>query len=256
MTDKPSGFIWYELLTSDTAAAKAFYDRVVGWNMSELPGLGAEPYTVLNVGKRGVGGLMTIPADAAAGGLKPNWAGYIYVDDVDAMATKTQRLGGKVMRAPADIPGVGRFAVVADPEGAMLNLFKPSGSGEPKPTPAPGDIGWHELHAGEWPKAFAFYHDMFGWQKGDTVDMGPMGTYQLVAMGPGPGGAMFNSPAAAHARFWLFYFLVDDIDAAAKRLSDAGGTLTNGPHSVPTGDWIVHGRDPQGASFALVGPRR
>ena len=99
---------------------------------------------------------------------------------------------------------------------------------------------------------------MFGWLKGDAMDMGPMGTYQLFTIGGAAVGAMFNSPAVhadAAARFWLYYFNVGDIDAAAKRVGDGGGKITHGPQQVPGGRWIVQGSDPQGAAFALLGSK-
>jgi hypothetical protein len=167
-----------------------------------------------------------------------------------------KQLGGKMLGAPMDIPNVGRFAMVTDPQGAALNLFKSAQSDQPVVSNEPGHIGWHELHTTDWPKAFSFYTDMFGWLKGEGVDMGPMGTYQLFTIGGVATGAMFNSPAAHAARFWLYYFHVGDIDAAAKRVNDNGGKIMQGPHQVPGGSWIVQAADPQGAAFALLGSRK
>ena len=250
-----SAFVWYELMTTDIPGAKAFYSNVVGWNTQDMP-MPDMTYTILQVGSEGIGGMMPLPKEALAGGLKPGWTSYVYAADVDASAAKLSRLGGTVHRAPTDIPGVGRFSVVSDPQGAMFQLFKPGQPGERNPSDAPGHIGWHELHTTDWPKAFAFYTEMFGWLKGDSVDMGPMGTYQLFTLKGAAVGAMFNSPAATTRCFWLYYFNVDDIDAAALRLTQAGGTVMQGPHQVPGGRWIVQATDPQGAWFALLGPRK
>jgi predicted enzyme related to lactoylglutathione lyase len=255
MTGSKCSFVWYELLTSDVPAAKAFYGKVVGWDYQDVPMPGMT-YTLLHAGKTQVGGLMAVPEEARTAGMRPNWAGYVAVHDVDAAAADLTRAGGIVHRPPADIPDVGRFAVVADPQGAVFNLFKGSQPGEHTATMSPGHIGWHELHSSDWPRAFDFYHGLFGWLKGEAVDMGPMGTYQLFTIGGVPAGGMFNSPAAATARFWLYYFIVDAIDAAAKRVVDAGGKVMHGPQPVPGGSWIVQASDPQGAAFALVGPRR
>jgi predicted enzyme related to lactoylglutathione lyase len=112
------------------------------------------------------------------------------------------------------------------------------------------------LHTTDWPGAFEFYSAMFGWKKGDGVDMGPLGTYQLFTIAGSPRGGMFNSPAAPSGCFWLYYFNVENIDAAAKRVTDNGGAIENGPHQVPGGGWIVQARDPQGAAFALLGARK
>jgi len=97
---------------------------------------------------------------------------------------------------------------------------------------------------------------MFGWTKGDSVDMGPTGTYQLFKIGDANAGGMLNSPGAKSASFWLYYFVVDDIDAAALRVSANGGTLRQGPQQVPGGGWIVQAADKEGAAFALLGARK
>jgi hypothetical protein len=188
--------------------------------------------------------------------MKPCWVGYVGVDDADRAAAKVKQLGGRILMEPTDIPNVGRFAAVTDPQGAAFNLFKPSQSGQRAVSRDPGQVGWHELHTTDWAKAFEFYADMFGWLKGDAMDMGPMGTYQLFSINGTPSGAMFNSPAAQGARFWLYYFNVGNIDEAVKRLSGGGGKVMNGPVEVPGGGWIVQAADPQGAAFALLGSRK
>jgi predicted enzyme related to lactoylglutathione lyase len=255
MAGAQSSFVWYELMSSDVAAAKAFYANVVGWSTQDMamPGM---TYTILQTGDTQVGGMMTLPKEASDAGMKPCWTSYIAVDDVDGAAAKLQGLGGKVFAAPTDIPDVGRFAVVADPQGASFNLFKPSQPGHRNVSKEPGQIGWHELHTNDSTKAFAFYNAMFGWLEGDAMDMGPLGTYQWFTIGGAAVGAMFNSPAAKTARFWLYYFNVGDIDAAAKRVGDGGGKIMHGPQQVPGGGWIVQAADPQGAAFALLGSRK
>jgi uncharacterized protein len=255
MAGAQSSFVWYELMTGDTAGAKAFYSKVVGWKTQDMPMPGMT-YTLLSAGETQVGGLMALPKDAVDAGMKPCWVGYIGVDDVDSAAAEVAKLDGTVLRAPADIPNVGRFAVVADPKGAAFNIFKPSQAGQRVVSSEPGHIGWHELHTSDWPKAFDFYTRMFGWLKGDAVEMGAMGTYQLFKIGDVAVGAMFNSPAAQAARFWLYYFHVGDIDAALKRVTDNDGKVMFGPQQVPGGSWIVQAADPQGAAFALLGPRK
>jgi hypothetical protein len=86
--------------------------------------------------------------------------------------------------------------------------------------------------------------------------MGPIGTYQLFTIGGMAMGGMFNSAAAQATRFWLYYFNVADIDAAAKRVSDGRGKIIHGPQQVPGGGWIVQAADPQGAAFALLGSKK
>jgi predicted enzyme related to lactoylglutathione lyase len=201
---------------------------------------------------------MPIPPNACDAGARPAWIGYVGVDDVDGFAERVKAAGGTIHKPAEDIPGVGRFAVVADPQGASFVLFKGSG-GQPPQRPAsdvPGMPSWNELHAGEWQSAFAFYADLFGWTKAEAVDMGPMGTYQLFAAGSAPIGGMMTKSESIPAPFWLHYFSVDAIDAATARLTGKGGRVLHGPHQVPGGSWIVQCQDPQGAMFALVSPSR
>jgi hypothetical protein len=249
-------FVWYDLMTSDIKAAESFYRRVIGWDAKDS-GLADRSYTLLSVGPAMVGGLMPIPEAARANGARPVWTGYIGVDDVDAYAARVKAAGGAVHRAPEDIPGVGRFAVVADPHGAIFNLFK--GDSEQEPAPAapgtPGHVGWHELSAGDGASAFAFYSGLFGWTKAEAMDMGAMGVYQLFATGGAPVGGMMTKMPQTPAPFWLYYFNVDAVEAAMARARNAGGQIIHGPMEVPGGSWIAHGLDPQGAIFAMVGPK-
>lgn len=258
ITPAPSSkFVWYELMTSDTQSAASFYSSVVGWSVNSAGPVHGD-YSIFSVGERGIGGMMGLTADACAAGARPGWVGYVWVDDVDAYAIRVAAAGGSVQRPPSDIPGIGRFAVVADPHGAVFMLFKDSGgpSAAPVPPGTAGYVGWHELHAGDGVSAFAFYSSLFGWTKTEAMDMGPMGVYQLFAMGDNSAGGMMTKAPEIPAPFWIYYVNVDAIDAAVIRVTQGGGTIVMGPHQVPGGSWIVQCTDPQGAMFALVAGMR
>jgi predicted enzyme related to lactoylglutathione lyase len=258
MSQNRGRFIWYELLTSDTKAAQAFYGSVVGWTpkdsgMTDQTGM---EYILFNAGETMIAGLMALTDEMRQRGVPPNWTGYVYVDDVDAATAQAKSLGGKAYMEPHDIPNVGRFAVIGDPDGAAIALFKPNGPDGPEPPMnTPGHVGWHELYANDGQKAFAFYAAMFGWERSTGMDMGPMGTYQIFARNGQDIGGMMNKPAEVPVPCWLYYFNVGDIDAAAERVKAGGGAVLNGPMEVPGGMWIVQCADPQGAMFALVGSR-
>ena len=257
MTGKAGHFVWYDVMTSDTKAAQSFYCSVIGWEAKDS-GMTDRAYTLFSAGPVTVGGLMPIPDEARAMGARPGWTGYIAVDDVDAYAARVKAAGGAVHRAPDDIPGVGRFAVVADPHGAVFILFKgASDEGPPAAVPGtPGHVGWHELHAGDGEKAFAFYSGLFGWSKSEAMPMGEMGVYQIFAINGAQAGGMMTKMPQTPAPFWLYYFIVDAIDAAAARVKTAGGQILHGPMEVPGGRWVVQCLDPQGAIFAMVAPKR
>jgi len=256
MSPSHGAFVWHELMTSDPAAAIAFYGSVVGWSAQPSPVPGME-YWMLKAGETPVGGLMRVPEDAKKEGAGPMWVGDVGVDDVDAATEKAKALGGIEYRPPHDIPDVGRFSIIGDPQHAMLAMFK---AAQPMPgaPPAPGTqghVGWNELYAVDWEKAFAFYSEMFGWRKDQAMPMGETGTYQLFAHGEHAIGGMMNKPAQMPMPAWTFYFNVDDVDAAIERTKAGGGQILNGPMQVPGGSWIAQALDPQGAAFALVGKR-
>jgi len=111
---------WVELMTTDVKAAKKFYTSIFGWETEKAPMEGME-YTMVKVGGEAVGGVMQAPAECE--GQPPCWHIYVTVDDVDATAKKVKAHGGKVLRAPEDIPGVGRFCVIQDPQGGVISAI-------------------------------------------------------------------------------------------------------------------------------------
>ena len=248
-------FVWYELMTTDINAAENFYRDVLGWEVrdSGMPGI---IYRLLRTAEADIGGMMVIPETVTQAGGRPSWIGYVAVDDVDASAGFASRLGGTIHHAPEDIPGVGRFAVIADPQGAVTCLFKGAGALRTElPGGTPGDVGWRELSTTDREAGFAFYAELFGWAKGDAIDMGPLGIYQLFTIAGIPCGGMMTKAAEQPRSVWAYYFNVAEIDAAITCVVDSGGRVLDGPMQVPGGSWIAHALDPLGTAFAMVGPR-
>jgi len=244
-------FIWHELLTTDTAAAATFYPRVVPWRTqpSSMPG-----YTIWMAGQSQVGGLMALPPDAA--GTPPHWLIYIGTPGVDATAEHAQRLGARVVKAATDIPNVGRFAVLADPQGATFALYTPGPTGGASPAPGPGIFSWHELATTDVGGALRFYGELFGWTKGTGHDMGAMGVYQIFERFGSMVGGMCNVQGPATPPSWLSYVQVTDSGRAVAAAKAAGGRLLHGPVEVPGGSWIALFMDPQGGAFAVQEPPR
>jgi uncharacterized protein len=247
-------FAWYELMTTDMAAATAFYAKVVGWGVQDVstPDLA---YTVFAAGEVPVSGLLDLPEAARKMGAAPRWMGYVGVDDVNASVERISRLGGAVYVPPTD-SNIGRIAVVADPQTAILALvegLKP-GPEQPAEPDQPGCVGWHELLAANWQQALEFYGETFGWQKANT-EIGATNTYQLFSLDGQMIGGMFTKRPVEQVPYWLYYFNVGDIDAAIERVRAAGGKIFEGPFEVPEGSWIARCIDPQGAIFALQGTR-
>jgi predicted enzyme related to lactoylglutathione lyase len=117
---QPGAFSWCELLTSDVEGAKAFYGEVFGWTLKEGP-LGNIPYTVIEVDGHEIGGIAPLPPGNPH--MPPTWGSYITVQDVDQTVQKVTELGGAVVMQPMDIPTVGRFALIKDPQGAMIAVI-------------------------------------------------------------------------------------------------------------------------------------
>jgi predicted enzyme related to lactoylglutathione lyase len=251
----PDNFFWYDLATSDVSAARKFYGDVVGWTHQDVS-QGAHAYGLFKVGDAGVTGLMPYPD-----GMQlpfPVWTGYIGVADVDATANRVKQAGGVVHRGPIEVPGVIRFAVVADPQEAVFIIAKGlEAQPMPKlPVGTPGTMGWRELFAADWEKDFVFYEKLFGWTKAQAHDMGQMGTYQLFAAGADPIGGMMNKPPQMTRSWWNYYINVDAIDSAKDRVEKGGGSVLMGPMEVPGGQWVLQARDPQGGHFSLVAMKR
>ncbi len=248
----PKGkFAWYELMTSDTDAAGKFYSDVVGWSTHKMPSDGGMEYTTFNIGEVGIAGMLKLEGHTG-------WIGYLVVDDVDAHADKIVEAGGKLWRPPTDVPGMLRFAVMSDPQGAAIAIFTPNpampSAQRPEP-PAVGTVGWHELYTSDLEAGFDFYHKLFGWTKLSDMDMGPMGVYRVVDQGDNKAmgdAGMMAKPEHVPVSHWNFYLHVDSIGAAIKRVNAGGGKVLNGPMQVPGGAWVINGQDPLGANFSLV----
>jgi len=254
MVERHGRFTWYELMTTNVAAAATFYANVVGWRAQDAstPDLA---YTLFTAGNAMVGGLMELPEDAQKVGATPRWMGYVGVNDVDAAADRIKNLGGAVYVPPTN-SNIGRISVVADPQTAIFALVDGQKPGQQQSTELdkPGRVGWHELLAGDWEKAFAFYGEFLGWQREDAEPSQP-DMYLLFSAGGQTIGGMFTKRPVEPVPYWLYYFNTGDIDAAAERVKTGGGRILEGPFEIPGGSWIVRCVDPHGAIFALQGKR-
>jgi uncharacterized protein len=241
-------FVWYEHLTKDPKAAIEFYGDVVGWQTR--PFAEGNPYVMWVGGQGPLGGVMELPVEGVAMGAPPHWMAHVQVADVDRTAARIKQLGGQVHKQPEDIPTVGRFAVIADPQGAFLSIFQPAGDMALHDPSQPGEFCWSELLTRDSAAALAFYAQLFGWQILEEMDMGSMGTYRIFGLGSQRLGGMMSVPAGSPPR-WGYYTSVPDLDAALARATRRGAKVMNGPMEVPGGARIAQLVDPQGAAFAL-----
>jgi uncharacterized protein len=266
MTNKHGDFIWYELMTSDADAAGDFYGKVVGWTSTSSghPGMDYRFFSSSdgNDTKDGVGGYMAITNEMAAGGARPAWVGYIGVDNVDVSGASITAAGGAILMPAADLDGVGRMAMVADPQGAPFYIMRGASdetsysfaAAEPKV----GHCAWNELASSDPAGAIAFYSGQFGWAAAGEMEMGEMGLYHFLQAADQRFmiGAVYPKVEAEPQSHWLFYFRVGDLDSAMAAIKDGGGQIFQEPIPLPEGgDFSLVAIDPQGAPFGLVGPR-
>ncbi|MEO8808891.1 MAG: VOC family protein [Rhodanobacter sp.] len=256
---------WYELTTSkgNLTSAENFYASILGWTFRDA-GMEGFDYHLAQSGGDMVAGAMQLGGDATD--MPPCWMTYFAVDDADAFVAEATAAGASLHREPADIPGTGRFALLADPQRAAFGILQPDmgsmseadlaraerGEGAFDPR-KPGHCNWNELMSTDPDAAFAFYSHLFGWTRGMAVDMGKMGSYQLFQReGTDMGGMMRLGDASAP--HWLPYFGVHGaVSETIEAIKAAGGNVHRGPLEVPGGMYIAVAQDPQGAWFAVTG---
>ena len=242
-------FVWHQLNTPNADAALAFYTSVCEWGNEAWQPDPSQPAYQMWKGSAGAhSGVMQMPPDSKD---PAHWLGYISTPDVDATVNTVKGLGGALVFGPMDIPSVGRFAVMTDPDGAMFAPFTPTQEMPPTP-PGTGDFSWFELATRDIPKALAFYGAVFGWTAGDAMDMGPNGIYQFFNRDGQMMGGMYQvgeSGPMAMPPGWTHYVTVADLNAAVGRVKAGGGNVF--VETDIRGGRIAMCTDPQGAMFAL-----
>lgn len=264
MANPDGGFIWYELMSPDPAAAKRFYDAVVGWDIDRDAVAAGVDYRMIKRSDGGnAGGVLTLTDQMREGGARPSWIGYLHAADVDAKAAAIIADGGRQMMAPWDQPGVGRLAMVTDPQGAafyLMDPLPPEGQPDAKSdafsVDRPQHVRWNELWTSDPAAAVDFYKRHFGWEQEGSMPMGEMGDYRFVQHdGVAIGAIMPLMPDVPQA-MWNFYIGIDDIDQAAAAVRSGGGTVFQEPMEIPGGEYAVNTSDPHGAHIGFVGPRK
>ena len=250
MTTTTTGrFVWHELHTGDRAKAHEVLRTAPGMGDEGGPdGSGRHTACACTTAR-------TWPESStskAPANVPPHWLPYIAVEDVDASAKQAKDLGGKILGAPMDIPNVGRFAVVADPQGATFAIYKGAKPYPEEQTPPPvGAFCWEELSTSDPEAAAKFYAALFGYTI-ESVDMGPMGTYRILKSGDRQrAGIMKSMPQGPQQPHWLEYVAVKDVDAATRNAKELGAKTLFGPQDIPNVGRFSVIADPTGAAIAL-----
>lgn len=244
-----SRFVWHDLMTTDVEKSLAFYTALFGWERRKFEVGSGPAYDMLYAGEIGIGGMVPLsPGD----NVPPHWIGYVSFKDVDAAVAQVVAEGGKTYVPPTDIPTVGRFAVVADPQGAVFSPFRGDGPEMPVPVNAPlGTVAWNELMTSDAEKAAEFYTALTGWTV-QQVDMGPMGVYFLFKRGERNVAGMMKHPEAGHHPSWTPYIAVASADESAARAAELGATVIVPPADIEDWGRFYMALDTTGAPFATL----
>jgi uncharacterized protein len=250
-------FVWRDLMTNDPEKAKAFYLDLFGWSITSHDMGGGFTYEMLKNGEEHFGGVM--PQDPSTP-APPQWISYIHVPSVDESVATATRLGGTVYAQPTDIPDVGRFAILGDPQGATFALLtalprEGDDGTDPGPQGMPplGGVTWNELITADVDAAKDFYGQVIGWRF-DAMNAMPDGTFQgyfVMKQGDRMDGGLMAKPAELPVSLWVIYYHVADIDASLAEVARLGGQQASPIIEVPTIGRMAWVTDPTGALFAL-----
>ncbi len=237
---------WVDLSSPDIDASVAFYSALFGWEVAEAhPDAGG--YRIAHIGGRSVAGLGPQMGPVSA------WTTYLATDDADATAAAIAEHGGKVLMGPMDVMDQGRMVIATDPEGAAFGLWQSGTFPGAQLVNEAGAFGWNELWTRDLARAKEFYPAVFGL----GVDDDAMPGYTVWQLdGQMVGGAMAIPPSMppqvpAH---WAVYFMVDDTDAAATKVTELGGSVVQAPFDTPGVGRIASVHGPAHESFALITP--
>jgi predicted enzyme related to lactoylglutathione lyase len=248
MQQTRGSFVWHDLITTDAAGAESFLGALLDWRFGAPPATGGRG-RVASVGGIVFGGLFeerSIPHS--------HWLGYVECGSVDDTVASAARLGGECCVPPTDLPGIGRFAVVADPQGAVFALFAGAGSAPPVGAAsfAPGMTCWNELWVPDPARAAAFYIELFGWRC--DVEPSNGAEYRTLRAGGREIGGI-TTPPDGHWPYWCPYFFVLDLDASVARAAALGGRVRRSSAEIPGVGRYALLAEPTGATFALFAGR-
>lgn len=242
-------FVWHDLMSTNPEVAEPFHTQLFGF---EADAMEMMDYHVLKAGGAGFGGIMKWDRE----GIPSHWIGHILVGSVDETGARATELGGQVVDGPRDLPNIGRFSVIMDPQGAAFVIFEKAHADMPMneavPMEAEGKVLWNELMTTDVDGAVAFYTGLFGWGT-QVTDVGT-GPYTMGTLNGVPIVGIFEKPADVPVSSWAPYFHVADIDGALAKAGELGGQVMMPVMEVPTVGKLAWIADPTGAATAIMQP--
>jgi predicted enzyme related to lactoylglutathione lyase len=250
----PGSFCWFELATTDQAAAKQFYTSLFGWTFKEFPIGAEEVYTIFQLNGQDTAAAYTMKREQQSQGIPPHWMLYVAVDNADNAGTRAAEKGGKLCHPAFDVMDVGRMAVISDPAGAVFAVWQAKKQKGVGITGENGTVCWADLSTPDSATARSFYHELFGWSfvEGEKDTSGYLhikNHEQFIGGVPAPSQRDPSVPP-----HWLIYFQVADCDASAAKAKAQNAKVLFGPHDLETVGRFAILKDQQGAAFALFQP--
>jgi predicted enzyme related to lactoylglutathione lyase len=258
-----------ELMTPDAAGARAFYGSVFNWEFreQEMPNLGATPeggvegppftYTLIDAGRFPSGGIMPMVGPDWEN-IPTHWTMYVVVDDLAATVATCKRLNGSSHHDEVLLEGVGKFAILKDPQGAVFCAWQNLAAEEPS-APAPRDpdnaFCWADLATNDVDGARRFYDDLFdSWTFQKWAEPRNGDDFHIVQTGGEMGGGIMAHQAVKAGHMppaWCIYVHVDNVAAYVEKIVAAGGKVHAGVSEVPGAGTFAVVADPFGATFSL-----
>ena len=254
VTHAPGKFCWAELLTTDAAAAKAFYGALLGLEFRDDPMPEGGAYTMMSIADGHVGGMWQIDDAMKQQGVVSHWMSYVSVADVDATVAKARELGGVVTREPFDVMEFGRMATFQDPSKALLSVWQAGthhGFGHAEPRA--GTVCWNELASHNIDLCGSFYAKLFAWSP-KVQDMGGS-TYTIFKSGEDMRAGMMAMDGDDYKDIpshWNLYFMVEDCLRSVAKARELGATVRVPPTQIPNMGRFSIMSDPTGAVFSVV----
>jgi uncharacterized protein len=245
MAHLPGKFVWFELNTKDIDRAARFYGELFGWKLTDAS-MNGHTYHMISNGEAPIGGFTALENG------HPHWISYLSVDDVDSAVKRAEKNGGQVLKEAMDYPTVGRFALLADPQGGRFFAFKNEKEDAPDRETKAGDWFWNELWTSDREKASTFYQESFGVKARDSEV--PNMQYTVLEAGGIPRAGVMTSPVPGIPVNWLPYVRVEKVDELVKRAKKLGAEVMSEPQDIPSVGRFAILKDQDGAAIAVITP--
>ena len=244
-------FEWHELFSPEPEKSAGFYADICTGDIEKMVLSSSNlPYFIVRMSNGGSLGITGLPSES----IPMGWYGYIFTEDMNQTLERVKKLGGRIVLPATMEKGIGKYALISDPEGVVLGVDELVPDLRP-PKPNIG-VSWNELVVRNLESTLKFYQDLFGWK---VVDKFPMetGPYLILGTGDDPKtefGAIYASQETPPT--WRYYIHIERMDPVIEKVKEMGGKVTMGPLEVPGGTFVALCLDDQGIPFAIHAPKR